>query len=113
MLVAVKLYLKRMPRKQLGKVDRPTTVNKENLDKELYEWKQKRLEEGKFPCACGHFESSHVKNLCIGCHGSENDKHPAPAHGEGFAVGSCWHKFEQMDNLTIIEWISKNKGEIK
>ena len=83
-------------------------VNEKELNKELADFKQKRLEEGKFPCKCGHFEASHVKSLCIGCHGDE--EHPASAHGEGWAVGSCFHLFEIMDNLTIVEWMAQNKN---
>ena len=86
-------------------------LNENELNKELFNWKQKRLEEGKFPCVCGHLENVHIKNLCIGCHG--DDAHPASAHGEGWAVGSCFHKYEQLDNLSIIEWIAKNKEELK
>jgi len=86
-------------------------VDKKALDAELFDWKQKRLEEGKFPCKCGHFESSHVKNLCIGCHG--DPEHTASAHGEGWAVGSCFHRFSQMDNLTLIEWMVDNKQELQ
>lgn len=86
-------------------------MNNDALNGELFEWKQKRLEEGKFPCLCGHFESVHVKNLCIGCHGDE--EHPASAHGEGWAVGSCFHKYVQMPNLDIVEWMAKNKQDLK
>lgn len=86
-------------------------VNKQNLDKELFDWKQKRLEQGKFPCMCGHFESSHVKGMCIACHGEDND-HPASAHGEGHAVGSCFHQHAQMDNLTLIEWMAHHQKDI-
>lgn len=86
-------------------------VNNENLDKELFKWKQTQLEKGKFPCKCGHLESVHVKSLCIGCHG--DDEHPASAHGEGWAIGSCFHKFIQMDNLTLIEWCAQNKADLK
>jgi len=86
-------------------------MDKNALDRELFEWKQKRLEDGKFPCICGHFKNVHVKNLCIGCHG--DDTHPATVHGEGWAVGSCFHQFVQMDNLTLIEWMATNKGELK
>ena len=102
-------------KKQLGKAVQFTTANKmiddSALDKELFEWKQSQLEKGKFPCICGHLESMHVKNLCLGCHGE--DTHPASAHGEGWAVGSCFHRFVQMDNLTLIEWVAQNKEGLK
>jgi hypothetical protein len=83
-------------------------VNEQNLNKELFDWAQNRLERGKFPCVCGHFESSHVKRMCIACHGKDQ-------HGEGCSDEdyTCWHPFEQMDNLTLIEWMSKYKGEEK
>ena len=85
-------------------------VDKKNLEKEMFEWQQTKLEEGKFPCMCGHFANAHVKSLCIACHGDEI--HSAPVHGEGFSYDSCFHPFTQMDNLTLIEWMAKNKKEL-
>jgi hypothetical protein len=83
-------------------------VNKENLDAELFAWKQNRLEEGKFPCLCGHFETAHVKRMCIACHGKDTD-HESSVHGEGF-FDSCFHEFKIMDNLTLIEWFAQHKN---
>jgi hypothetical protein len=87
-------------------------VNKKALDKALLEWKQQRLEEGKFPCQCGHFESSHVKRMCIACHGEEPNDDVEMSHDFDYG-NNCWHEFKSMDNLTLIEWFAKNVEEIK
>jgi hypothetical protein len=81
-------------------------VNKKNLEKALLEWKQEQLEKGKFPCHCGHFESSHVKRMCISCHGEETKEN-------GDDDTSCWHSYKSMDNLTLIEWMAKHKEELE
>jgi hypothetical protein len=74
-------------------------MDNQKLNKEVFDWKQSRLEEGKFPCICGHFESSHVKRMCIACHGNDT----------GEFTTNCFHPFKQMDNLTIVEWIAAHK----
>lgn len=87
-------------------------MDQKNLDKELFQWKQARLEDGKFPCKCGHFESTHTKRFCIACHGDDQN-HVANVHGEGFPFDSCFHVYIKMDNLSVIEWIAKNKEELQ
>jgi len=82
-------------------------VDENNLKKEMSQWIQEKLEKNKFPCAkCKHFESSHIKGLCIGCHDIENDW-----HGENRV--SCYHVYEQIDNLSLIEWVAEQKEEKK
>jgi hypothetical protein len=104
-------------KKKLGKVVPNITVsdlNKDKLDTELYEWKQSRLEDGKFPCRCGHFESSHIKRMCIACHGK--DGHTESSYeddGLSVKVGTCYHDFEPMDNLTIVEWMAQHRKDIE
>ena len=71
---------------------------KEALNKETFDWKQSKLEEGKIPCECGHFESAHHKTLCLPCHSADGDN-----------CSHCWHKYYPMDNLALIEWIAKHK----
>jgi hypothetical protein len=89
-------------------------VNNEQLEAELFAWKQQRLESGKFPCKCGHFESSHIKRICIMCHG-EDDCNIVSYNSPDLDLqyGNCFHGFEPMDNLSIIEWIAANRNDIE
>jgi hypothetical protein len=83
-------------------------VNKKELNKEIFDWAQGKLEQGKFPCICGHFESSHVKRMCLACHGGDEKKDDPTEHWEG----GCWHPFKAMDNLSLVEWMAAHKGEL-
>jgi hypothetical protein len=78
-------------------------VNNEQLDAELLAWKREKLDQGKFPCMCGHFESSHVKGMCIACHGIEGHTESSFLESE-----SCFHIYKQMPNLDLIEWFDKH-----
>jgi hypothetical protein len=99
-------FPKRKLKKQRGKANQFIMVNDDHLNAELFAWKQKKLEEGKFPCQCGHFESSHVRGLCILCHGG--DSKTDPKYGD-----NCWHYFKQMDNLSLIEHMAQHKKDIE
>ena len=77
------------------------------LKKEMSKWIQEKLEQNKFPCAtCKHFEPAHVKGLCIACHEVEDDIH----RNDGV---NCFHKFKQIDNLSLIEWVAENKNQLE
>lgn len=76
--------------------------SKDALNKELKEWRQEKVQQGKFPCKrCHHFESLHIKRMCIACHDDEIDHHDFKH--------SCYHSYEKMDNLSLIEWFAQNK----
>jgi hypothetical protein len=81
-------------------------VDKKILDKEMFAWKQARLEEGKFPCVCGHFESSHVKRMCIACNNTEISDEDRVVAYRGF------HLYTQMDNLSLIEYMAAHKEDV-
>jgi hypothetical protein len=80
-------------------------MDKNALNKETLDWIQKKLEHGKLPCKkCQHFESAHVKGICVACHRAEEDETKKNKV-------SCYHLFKIMDNLSIIEWVAKHKDE--
>jgi len=85
-------------------------LNKEKLEAELFAWKQQRLEQGKFPCKCGHFERSHVKRMCVVCQGEDDYNLFSNLSEHKF---SCFHSFAPMDNLSIIEWIAAHRNDIE
>lgn len=82
-------------------------VDKGALNKETLQWIQEKLEKNKFPCAkCKHFESVHVKGLCIGCYDEEDDDIHVRSNKT-----SCYHVYAKMDNLSLIEWVAAYKEE--
>jgi hypothetical protein len=83
---------------------KPLNMDQSALDKELFAWKQERLEQGKFPCECGHFESSHVKRMCIACHGQI-------VPDDVLVDYRAFHRYEQMDNLSLIEYMAAHKND--
>jgi len=81
-------------------------MNDSSLNEEFVRWKQDRLEKGQFPCAiCQHFKSLHIKDSCVACQGIEfKETYPLELSGT-----YPWHRYKQMDNLTLIEWMVENK----